>query len=656
MTSGAIPPVDGLQPDDPRTIARYRLVGRLGVGGMGVVYLGQDHRGARAAVKLVRPDLAAHPEFRARFAREVQAARRVRGRHTARVLAADTDSARQWVATEYVEGPTLERHVLAHGPMSHQALTAMAVGLADGLAGIHDAGLVHRDLKPSNVILSPSGPRVIDFGIARALDATSLTATGTSLGTLAWMSPEQLTGRAVTSASDTFAWGMVVAYAATGAHPFGDGRPEALAYRIVHHRPDLDGLPPQLGLVVAAALDAHPRLRPGPRDLAVMLQRAEGIAATVTRVEAPTGDAGTKPTVVSAANAATRTRRSGLRIAALAAASVVALGFVGAVTAGAGPLVTDWVRQTWDAWATEPSAAGPAEATAGTGSEPQEGSAAGTPSPTSDARPTASPESDAAPEPTPAPTDDEPEWTITRSSDSAAGNTAADAAPADVEADADGVAGTEQAPRFASSCTWDPPRPSVTWANAVVLTGECDDFGRVSVEAEALTALASETDDAKVLVTGDLGGNELYLTIYPVAPASGSSDPDQRWWSWGGSTNNGRGDPVYGMGTQRHDPATGQTWWELGGDNLAVEVKDELGVDLVTTMGGTSDNFECTGPRGTGSGADAVWPATGEVTGIHYAHDWVDTPMAAAVCSLITHALPASGIATQYDVSGVWQQ
>ena len=199
MTSGAIPPVDGLQPDDPRTIERYRRVGRLGVGGMGVVYLGQDHHGARAAVKLVRSDLAAYPEFRVRFAREVQAARRVRGRHTARVLAADTDSARQWVATEYVEGPTLERHVLAHGPMSHEALTAMAVALADGLAGIHDAGLVHRDLKPSNVILSPSGPRVIDFGIARALDATSLTATGTSMGTLAWMSPEQLAGRAVTA-------------------------------------------------------------------------------------------------------------------------------------------------------------------------------------------------------------------------------------------------------------------------------------------------------------------------------------------------------------------------------------------------------------------------------------------------------------------------
>ena len=648
MTDPSIPHVERLRPSDPTSIAQYRLLGRLGAGGMGVVYLGQDPRGGRVTVKLVRPDLAEQPEFRDRFSREVRAARRVRGPHTARVLDADTSGRRQWVATEYVDGPTLDAHIARHGPLTIDQVTSLGQGLADGLASIHAAGVVHRDLKPSNVILAADGPKVIDFGIARAVEATGLTATGTVLGTLQWTSPEQLTGSPVTSASDTFAWGLVVYFAATGRHPFGEGRPEAIAFRIVHHRADTQALPRPLTLAVGASLDPDPQRRPSPRHLAMMLTAADGMPASPTRIDTDGDDVGPgSATVVHPATSVPGPRWSPVRLAAIAASSAVLLGLLGALATGAGPLVADRVAAMWNSLAADEVAADDIAADAGIEADAEEPPSlpAPTPTPTPETAP-------ATPTPPAAADDSDPP---SRSTESSAERSGTNAAPGDTvtEPVSDQAMSGEQAgvgdaaPEFRSSCTWDPPQPSPTLATAVLLSGQCDGVGEVRVEAEALTALASETGDSQVLVSGNLAGNDLYLQLYPSAPKDGVRDRDQRWWSWSGSTHNGRGDPVSVLGTQRVDRATGQTWWEIGGDNLAAEADAELGVGLVTTMGGTYENFECVGPRGTLTGSETRWPATGQVRGIHYEHDWLDTPMAAAVCSLITHAVPASGIAIQ---------
>jgi len=256
--------VDPLRPGDPREVAGFHVVGRLGAGGMGVVYLADHPEHGPAALKFVRAGgpAAADPAFRARFGREVEAARRVRSPRVARVLAADPDATVPWLATAFVDGPTLQEAVEAEGPMSGDRLVALAVALADALAAVHEAGVVHRDLKPRNILLTPETPVLIDFGIASVREAPQLTRAGAALGTPGWMAPEQARGQRCGPATDVFAWGAVLAFAAGGRAPFGEGSADVLLYRIVHEPPDVPPLPPALDGLVRAALEKDPDRRP----------------------------------------------------------------------------------------------------------------------------------------------------------------------------------------------------------------------------------------------------------------------------------------------------------------------------------------------------------------------------------------------------------
>ncbi len=246
---------------DPSQVGRYRLVARLGAGGMGVVYLGASQDGQQVAVKVLRPELADNPEFRARFGREVTMLTRVQGVCTVRVIQADTKGPKPFLVTEYADGPSLSEYIDARGPLHAGMLYGLATGLAEALTAIHAAGIVHRDLKPSNILLTAGGPKVIDFGIAQALDTTSLTKTGITLGSAGFMAPEQLMGKAWTPA-DIFTWAVTVAYAASGQPPFGTGPPDAIMYRIVHAEPDISAVPPGLRPLVEAALAKEPGDRP----------------------------------------------------------------------------------------------------------------------------------------------------------------------------------------------------------------------------------------------------------------------------------------------------------------------------------------------------------------------------------------------------------
>ncbi|WP_017600128.1 protein kinase domain-containing protein [Nocardiopsis lucentensis] len=275
--------MEPLHPDDPRELGRYRLLRRIGEGGMGVVYLAvstADDGHDLAAVKAVRREYAGDEEFWARFTGEVDLARRVRGPYTARVLDADTDGPTPWLATEYVPGPALNTAVRGSGPFPEESLLVLAAGLAEALSAIHAVGLIHRDLKPSNVLLASRGPQVIDFGIARATDATALTRTGQTLGTPAYTSPEQATGADLNARSDLFSFGGVLVFAATGRPPFGTGDPAALLYRVVNQSPDLSGLPDTLVPLVTACLAKDPHDRP---DL-------DSVTAELTGTALPRGD------------------------------------------------------------------------------------------------------------------------------------------------------------------------------------------------------------------------------------------------------------------------------------------------------------------------------------------------------------------------------
>ncbi|WP_406438700.1 serine/threonine protein kinase [Streptomyces sp. NBC_00631] len=260
--------MEKLGPGDPQHIGSYRLLARLGAGGMGHVYLARSERGRTVAVKLVRAELAAQEEFRARFRQEVRNAQRVGGFWTAPVLDADTEAAVPWVATGYVAGPSLQRVVEHdHGPLPERSVRILAAGLAHALGNIHAAGIVHRDLKPSNVMLTIEGPRVIDFGIARALETLPgerLTQTGSLLGSPGFMAPEQVRGDRITPACDIFCLGSVLAYAATGRLPFGstEGGAHALMFRIAQEDPDLSGLPEDIADVVRDCLRKDPAARP----------------------------------------------------------------------------------------------------------------------------------------------------------------------------------------------------------------------------------------------------------------------------------------------------------------------------------------------------------------------------------------------------------
>ncbi|GHF35237.1 serine/threonine protein kinase [Kitasatospora xanthocidica] len=258
-----------LGPDDPRHLGDYRLLRQLGAGGMGQVYLGRTPGGRTVAVKTVRPELARDETFRARFRHEVAAARRVGGAWTAPVLDADTEGPQPWVATGYVAGPSLSSAVHQHGPLPGATVRLLGVGLAEALAHVHGLGLVHRDVKPSNVLLTLDGPRLIDFGIARALDATTkLTQTGHVIGSPGYMSPEQAQGRPAGPAGDVFSLGAVLALSATGRQPFGEGVGSAvLIYRVLHEQPDLAALDQSLRAVILGCLAKDPAARPTPEQL-----------------------------------------------------------------------------------------------------------------------------------------------------------------------------------------------------------------------------------------------------------------------------------------------------------------------------------------------------------------------------------------------------
>ncbi|MFJ1704758.1 serine/threonine-protein kinase [Kitasatospora sp. NPDC088346] len=286
--------MEALVAGDPQQIGDYRLLRRLGAGGMGRVYLGRTAGGRTVAVKVVHGEYAADPEFRSRFRQEVEAARRVGGRWTAPVLDADTEGAHPWVATGYVAGPALGAAVREFGPLPAGAVRTLGAGLADALAAVHALGLVHRDVKPSNVLLALDGPQLIDFGIARALDAaTVLTRSGFVVGSPGFMSPEQAQGRTPGPAGDVFSLGAVLAYAATGTAPFGEGlSAAALIYRVVHEPPELGALDGDLRELVAACLAKDPADRPTPEQVRDRLTAATGDTVRL-------GQAGWLPPAVS---------------------------------------------------------------------------------------------------------------------------------------------------------------------------------------------------------------------------------------------------------------------------------------------------------------------------------------------------------------------
>jgi serine/threonine protein kinase len=256
-----------LQLADPRLIGPYRLVGQLGSGGMGRVFLGMSAGGRPVAVKIIRAELAADPEFRSRFGREVAAARRVNGLFTALVVDADIDAPVPWLATAYVPGLSLAETVKERGPLSARSVMSLAAGLAEGLSAIHAAGVVHGDLKPSNVLLAEDGPRVIDFGISRAAGAAPVTRTGLVVGSPGFMSPEQATGRDFGPLSDVFSLGAVLAFASTGERPFGTGSPVELLDRVVHGSPRLETVPAEVRPLVERCLNKDPSRRPTAADL-----------------------------------------------------------------------------------------------------------------------------------------------------------------------------------------------------------------------------------------------------------------------------------------------------------------------------------------------------------------------------------------------------
>src|SRR5690348_16372645 len=271
-TPSRSPMVTELRSDDPVRIGEYRLLGQLGIGGMGTVYLGQSDDGSRVAIKLVHTHLARDPRFRRRFAGQVRAAQRVPGFCTARVLSSGVFEDRPSLVTEYLEAVPLSRLVADDGPLDPAMLQSVAIGVAAALAAIHGVGLVHRDMKPSNLMVTLGGVRIIDFGITRAMDvASDVTGTGNIVGSLGWASPEQLRAEEPKPSMDIFGWGCLVAFAATGRHPFGGEEAAARAWRILEGEPDLSGIPDPIRDLVALALDRDPDARPDARQLLVAL-------------------------------------------------------------------------------------------------------------------------------------------------------------------------------------------------------------------------------------------------------------------------------------------------------------------------------------------------------------------------------------------------
>ncbi|WP_460327428.1 serine/threonine-protein kinase, partial [Actinopolyspora lacussalsi] len=252
---------------EPSKVGDYRLFARIGKGAMGAVYLGCSRGGRPVAVKVAKPELAEDADFRERFRREASMSASVGGFWTATVVDADPEAEHPWLATEYVPGPTLHQAVKEHGPFPEHTVRRLGAGLAEALQAVHRAGLVHRDLKPANVLLGPDGPRVIDFGISRAMAATGMTATGMFFGTPGFFSPEQTTGGEVAPPSDVFSLGAVLVFAATGNAPFGNENSAAMLYRVVHAEPDLGPVPETLRPLIASCLAKDPNVRPSTGEL-----------------------------------------------------------------------------------------------------------------------------------------------------------------------------------------------------------------------------------------------------------------------------------------------------------------------------------------------------------------------------------------------------
>jgi hypothetical protein len=271
--------VKALRGTDPSTVGEFRLLGRLGAGGMGEVYLGVTRSGRPVAVKVVRAEVAADPAFRARFVREVNAARQVGGFWTASVVAADPEAESPWLATEYVPGMSLHQAVGETGPLPPATVRIVGARLAEALSAVHAAGLVHRDLKPGNVLLAPDGPIVIDFGIARAFETDSAALTSV-IGTPSYMSPEQIKGEPLSPASDVFSLGSTLVYALVGRGPFNTGAPEGIIFRVVAEQPDLSRVPADLHGLIAGCLAKEPERRPNTGQLLAELGPAAGAVVT----------------------------------------------------------------------------------------------------------------------------------------------------------------------------------------------------------------------------------------------------------------------------------------------------------------------------------------------------------------------------------------
>ncbi|MFD8229038.1 serine/threonine-protein kinase [Streptomyces massasporeus] len=382
--------VQPARPGDPSRIGPYRIIGRLGAGGMGTVHAGVASDGMRVAVKVIHPEQAQDPEFRARFRREVELSSRVTGPHVVPLLAADPDAQTPWLATAYVPGPTLTQHVLAQGPLTEGSPYAFAAATAQALAAIHAVGVVHRDVKPQNVLLTPAGPRVLDFGIAHAADGTSVTRTGVMTGTPGWISPEQYRQGSAGPAGDVFAWGALVAYAATGRLPFGAGAPDVVAFRVMSGEADLDGVPVLLRRIVEKALAQEPDDRPSAAEAAQ--ECAVLLASQVTQAAGADASPATAADMITAAwempapedSAWQLPSDSGRSRKRLVAAVALAAGVVGGLAGGVAALLpgdTGGSRHTplSASSASSPVSAGPGRASASTaqGDDKAERQAAG---------------------------------------------------------------------------------------------------------------------------------------------------------------------------------------------------------------------------------------------------------------------------------------
>ncbi|WP_285107373.1 serine/threonine-protein kinase [Promicromonospora sp. MEB111] len=384
-----VPEVRPSTADDPPEIGGYEIRGRLGQGGMGVVYLGATRSGRLLAIKVIHPERTGESEFRTRFRREVSAATRVRSRRTAAVVDFDVDAATPWLAIEYVAGPTLAQAIAELGSLPEEAVRELVAGLAEALDAVHREGLVHRDVKPTNVLLGPDGPVLIDLGVVADSDATSLTTTGVQPGTPQFMSPEQARGEAVTTATDVWSLGAVTHLAATGTPPFGTGSLATVTYRIVHEPPALDAVPPGLRGLVAACLAKDAGARPTTAAVLASVAHLPYVEAEVTGLTS-SGLAGAD-TVLGAASApgaaSSDPPPTPGRIRRQVLTGLVALGLV-LVGGGAAAALVHFLGP--DDTPTTPQAAG---------SAPAEPSATPSPSPSAEEpsqKPSASPSAPAA--------------------------------------------------------------------------------------------------------------------------------------------------------------------------------------------------------------------------------------------------------------------